>query len=172
MHCPQCGQPFSSEVRFCKSCGLSLESTIKLFSPGDSSPSQIEKWFERLRRSRGRRGVYRGMILIAVGIGLLAVTDGRDNIYSLILLGAGFLRIFYAMFFQEVVSTKAQRRAREDHIGPASPPKLQSANRTNALPSSQFVPAPNIGAAADTNEFVAVPSVTENTTSLLNESDS
>jgi len=112
------------------------------------------------------------MIIIAIGIGILAFTGGRDNIYALIALIAGLMRIVYAMFFQEVVSTKAQKKAREDHTGPvSSPSKLPNANQTNALPPVQFFPAPNLGVTANTNELATVPSVTENTTNLLKEPD-
>ncbi len=60
MHCPQCGQQFSDEVRFCKSCGFSLDRIRELLAPKDIFPT-LEKETHKARRSRSRKGLYRGV---------------------------------------------------------------------------------------------------------------
>jgi hypothetical protein len=59
MHCPQCGQQCSVEVRFCKSCGFSLDGIRELLAPTDISPT-FEKETHKVRQSRSRKGLYRG----------------------------------------------------------------------------------------------------------------
>ena len=106
------------------------------------------------------------MIIIATGIALLAATGGRDNVYSLVILIIGLLRILYAMAFQEVISTKAEysgTMADDLKLKPAAAVGLPPAQTT---PVGEYFPAQ-----IKTAEFAEFPSVTEDTTNLLNSVD-
>lgn len=165
MHCPQCGQPFSDEVSFCKSCGLSLEGTKELFAPSGNS-TLAKDWIKKRRRSRGRRGVFRGMIVIAIGIGLLAYMGSGNSVFPLAVIVVGLLRIFFAMTLQEVISKKAERTLDDD-------PRFASREAAAGLPPAHSIPVSDYyPAQVNTAQMAPPPSVTENTTNLLNDPES
>ena len=92
MHCPQCGQQFSGEVRFCKSCGFSLDSIRELLATTDISPA-LEKETHKKRLSRSRMGLYRGVVILSIGIALLSFGVVRGNLLALTILIVGLLRL-------------------------------------------------------------------------------
>ena len=168
MHCPQCGQPFTNEVSFCKSCGLSLEGTKELFAPANRQHTAFKNWAKKRRRSRGRRGVYRGMVGVAIGIVFLLFLEGRNTEYPLVILTAGLLRIVFAMAFQEVISTKAESSvSTEDDLR-----VLPAQTAAGQLSSSHSVPVNDYyPVRMNTAEMAGFPSITEHTTNLLHLSD-
>jgi hypothetical protein len=178
MHCPQCGQPFTGEVSFCKGCGFSLEGTKELFAPADKQRTAFKDWIKKRRRSRGRRGVYRGTIVIAIGIALLAFMGTRDGVYPLVILIAGLLRILFAMAFQEVISTKAEYSGRVDDDLRITPAPSVAAGilggdasvneRASLYDNIGTLPDGRVSARYGTGEVAERPSVTEHTTNLLN----
>ena len=166
MHCPQCGQQFSVEVRFCKSCGFSLHRVRELLDPAATSPTH-EKETHKTRRSRSRMGLYRGVIILSIGIILLSLGSFKGNLLPLAILIFGLMRIVYALIFQDDTRKKKQEHSLRDIAN-----QLGSANLSNALPSSQTVPVSVFRTRRiDTAEMVHPPSVTEHTTKLLDESD-
>ena len=172
MHCPQCGQQFSGEVRFCKSCGFSLNSIRELLAPTDSSP-KLEKETHKKRLSRSRMGMYRGVIILSMGIVLLSFSDFKNKLFplELVILICGLMRIVYAMIVQE----DRQRKKKQVHLPPDIAPittnHLGAATLNTALPIPQTVPVSVFRARRmDTAEMVHSPSVTEHTTKLLDES--
>lgn len=165
MHCPQCGQQFSDEVRFCKSCGFSLDCIRELLAP-DISPT-LEKVTHKERRSRSRWGLYRGVIILSMGIVLLSSSGFKSNLLPLVILSCGLMRILYAMIFQE----DTQRKKKQEHPLRNIANQLGAATLSTALPPSQTVPVSVLRARRmDTAEMVHSPSVTEHTTKLLDES--
>ena len=166
MHCPQCGQQFSYEVRFCKSCGFALDGIKELLAPTNIS-STLEKETRKARRSRSRNGLYRGAIILSMGIVLLSYSGFKSNLFPLVILICGLMRIIYAMFFQR----DTQRKKKQGHWLPDIASQLGSHTLSTALPPPQTVPVPVLGTRRmDTAEMVHSPSVTEHTTKLLDES--
>jgi len=166
MHCPQCGQQFSDEVRFCKSCGFSLDCIRELLAPKDISTT-LEKGTHEVRRSRSRMGLYRGIIILSMGIVFLSFSGFKSNFFPLVILICGLMRIVYAMFFQE----STHRKKKQEHSLRNVARQLGAATLGTALPPSQTVPVSVLRARRmDTAQMVHSPSVTEHTTKLLDES--
>ena len=66
MHCPQCGQEqISPEMRFCKSCGFSLDGVKELLA-GNVSPTLGQNG--RKLQSPRRKGVRHGVILLFISL--------------------------------------------------------------------------------------------------------
>ncbi|SRR5579885_734334 len=170
MHCPQCGQQFSNDVRFCKSCGFSLDGIRELLVPTDISPT-LEKDVHKPRLSRSRKGLYRGVIIISIGIVLLSVSGVKSNIYPLIALICGVLRILYAMIFQEDTPRKKKPDYPPPYVAPVAATQLDTVTLGATLPPPRSVPVAAFNARlVNTAEMANRPSVTEHTTKLLNES--
>ena len=166
MHCPQCGQQFSVEVRFCKSCGFSLEPVRELLDPTATSPT-LDQGTHKAYRSRSRMGLYRGVIILSMGIILLSLGAVKGNLLPITILVFGLLRILYALVFQD----EMQRKKKQERSLPDITNQLRAATVSTALPPSQSVPVSIVGARRmDTAEMLHSPSVTEHTTKLLDES--
>ena len=174
MHCPQCGQEqFSSEMRFCKSCGFSLDGVKHLLATAEASPAN-EKENHRPRESPRRKGVRQGVILLFISMVFMPlitlIGKPRGDFLPMIFLMAGLMRILYAVIFQQGAPRKKKQRALPD-VGPITTDQIGAAARGSALPPSQSVPVSVVSARGmDTSEMVSPPSVTEHTTKLLEES--
>jgi hypothetical protein len=170
MHCPQCGQQFFVGVRFCKSCGFALDGIRELLTPTDISPTS-EKETHKVRQSRSRKGLYRGVIILSIGIVALSLSGVKSNIYPLLILICGLMRILYAMIFQEDTQRKKKRDQSLPDIAPITNNQLGAATLSTALPLSQTVPVSLFSPPRmDTADMVNSPSVTEHTTKFLDES--
>ena len=174
MHCPQCGQEqISGEVRFCKTCGFSLDGVKELLATDGISPA-LERQSHKERQSPRRKGVRHGVILLFISMVFMPLITLIGKPYGeflpMVFLMAGLMRILYAVIFQE----GAPRKKKQDGSLPYAPStteQLGTAPRGSALPPAQGVPVDTFNTKrADTAEMVSPPSVTEHTTKLLNES--
>jgi hypothetical protein len=180
MHCPQCGQQqVSDEMRFCSRCGFPLGVVAELISKGGTLPDrEAESAAPKLgARQRGKR---LGLLLMLTGF-VLAIIGGiiHDSMSPLehsalgttlllfipaIICGvAGFVRFLYALLLENNVSGQASA----SQVAQSGSSELSAGNYA-ALPSSPGTPVSDLGARrGNTTEIVNVPSVTENTTKLL-----
>ena len=175
MHCPQCGQKqISPEMRFCKSCGFSLDGVKQLLAT-DGIPSTPDKESPKDRQSPRRKGVRQGVILLFISMVFMPFIDligkPQGNFLPMIFLMAGLMRILYAVIFQEGAPRNKQQARSLPNVGAVTTDQLGTETRGSALPPSHTVPAsvfsaPQMGTA----KIVSQPSVTEHTTKLLNES--
>jgi hypothetical protein len=94
----------------------------------------------------------------------LIVGDGGEEIILLGVIVAilGIMRLLYALIFQDGHPAAAPFAQM-----PAAAPQFNPAARHTALPPQQSAPAPVSFRARDTGELAGRPSVTENTTRLL-----
>ena len=174
MHCPQCGQEqFSSEMRFCKSCGFSLEGVKQLLATAGVSRAKEEE--NHKLQSPRRKGVRQGVILLFISIVFMPFIEligkPQGNFLPMIFLMAGLMRILYAVIFQEGAPRKKKRNSPLPYADPITTDQLGTSARRSALPPSQSVPVSAFSARRiDTAEMVSPPSVTEHTTKLLDES--
>jgi zinc-ribbon domain len=174
MHCPQCGQEqISGEMPFCKNCGFSLDGVRDLLATGNSSPT-LDKQSRKPRQSPRRQGVRQGVILLFISMVFMPlitlIGKGRGEFLPMIFLMAGLMRILYAVIFQEGAPRKKKQDNSLSYVAPITT-ELGTATRGRALPSSQSMPASVFSARRmDTAEMVSPPSVTEQTTKLLDES--
>ncbi len=179
MFCPQCGQQQpSEELRFCSRCGFPLHGVVQLLATGGQPLVPQMQGMPRQRSPR-YEGVKQGVSLFLIGmvlVPLVAVFSTlilrRPEMFvppvAIICFVGGLMRIIYALIFQEGAKSMAQYEP-PAYIPPAVPQQQQmsgGAARLGALPPQRTVPASG-WRRPDTAELVQPPSVTENTTKLL-----
>jgi len=174
MHCPQCGQKqISGEARFCKGCGLPLDGVRELLATGNISPT-LDKEGRQPRESPRRQGVRQGVMLLfmfIVSMPLYGLIGKPVLALPPLFLMAGFMRILYALIFQEGAPRKKKQDRSLPYVAPLTTDQPGTEGRGSALPPSHSIPVPVLSARPlDTAEMVSPPSVTEHTTKLLNES--
>ncbi|HZI85869.1 MAG TPA: zinc ribbon domain-containing protein [Pyrinomonadaceae bacterium] len=176
MYCPKCSQEqLSEEVRFCSRCGFSIGVVRELIASGNAvtvpGPDvQV--------RSCGQKAVRRGAwimlgcLAFTLFVGLMTAMD--DDFAVLILLPflgfvIGLLTVFYGAFWADKRALK--RAASKSQVVPMMPGQPGSPGRTPELPAARITPIESFtGQRGQTAEMTqSPPSVTENTTRLLDE---
>lgn len=185
MHCPQCGlQQVSNELRFCSRCGFPLAGVAELMANGGIIPQYQPPSETPARKvSPRKRGMQQGMLLIflaTVLTPLFAVLNAYLNfpeIFTTLAAIIGFIggamRVIYALLFEEgapkapvYVNAGLPQQGLPLYSQPV--PQALDANRARTLPPPQSTPTPvSNWRRPDTSELVRPPSVTENTTKLL-----
>ncbi len=167
MFCPKCGQQSSDEVRFCPRCGLQLAGLAAYVTADGHAPAAAPVQSAPVLTAR-RRGMRRGakiMFICAVLLPaavLLAAEEDAPGPLLLVLTGglAGLLWMVYSWLFNDNTVPVADRAARKR--------ELAAARERPALGAPQFTPAPLFNPQrTNTAEIYQPPSVTENTTKLL-----
>jgi hypothetical protein len=184
MHCPQCGQQqASTDMRFCSRCGFPLAGVAELLASGgvlNSSAGPQDKGV-----SPRRKGVQQGATMMLIGaviVPILGVLDSFQHgpsafdllvpLAAVICFAGGLMRILYAILFEQSAPTVRQD-APAYAPAPVMPAQLNAGGRVNALPPRQSVPVSDfMPRRTNTAELVPPPSVTENTTRLLDEEKS
>jgi hypothetical protein len=167
MFCPRCGQQqVTEEVRFCPRCGLSLASVPALLAGVEAAPPGGAP---RGGRSKKRKQIRRGaklMFLSAVlfpvffGIGIAADSPG-PLIVPVTVFFTGLAWMLYFVLFGEEEAHESAVGARVD---------LREGRNAQSLPPATFAPASGFGARpAHTADMAQPPSVTEQTTKLLDQ---
>ena len=180
MFCPQCGQQQASDVvRYCSRCGFLLDGVIYLLhnnglfpvAPGLTTPGEI---------SPRRRGVKQGGLMLLIGavlVPIVAVFASFTNAVFFEILAAlaaiicfmgGPLRMIYAGLFEEGAPRPAPMPL--NAYSPPAMPRPPTAARASLPPPSINQTAP-WRARPNTAELASPPSVTENTTRLLDKDE-
>jgi hypothetical protein len=182
MYCPQCGQQqASSEMRFCSRCGFPLGGVTELLASGGVLQSMGGEELREQALSPRRRGVKRGVVMMLVGavvvpvLGILnsyqdqtTMLDVLVAISAIIFFAGGLMRILYALLFE--ASTPTVKLNAPADIPSATPAQLDARMRVAALPPAQTIPASSFAPRRmNTAELRQPPSVTENTTRVLDE---
>ncbi|HEX8720188.1 MAG TPA: zinc ribbon domain-containing protein [Pyrinomonadaceae bacterium] len=169
MFCPKCGQQSSDEVRFCPRCGLPLDGLAAYVATNGQAPAGAPVPRAPVMTAR-RRGMRRGAKVMFVccvllpAAALLAFEGDAPGPLLLVLTGglAGLLWLVYSWLFGDNVLPVGKGAGRRDLR------ELGAAGDRPALGAPQFVPAPLFNQQrANTAEIYQPPSVTENTTRLL-----
>jgi len=184
MFCPQCGQQqVSGAVRFCSRCGFPLDGVIHLLANGGMLP--IYRAPEEAKQmSPRKRGVRQGGVLMLSGavlvpiLGVLSSFAQTSTFLEILVAFAaiicfvgGPLRMFYAAVFEEGAPKPFAPGGT-----PYSPAQMPGAHFGSPLHNSAL-PPPSVQSAAGwrprpiTAELVSPPSVTENTTRLLDKEE-
>lgn len=184
MHCPQCGQQqVSGELRFCSRCGFPLAGVNELLSTGGSLPI-VEAATGKKRHSPRYDGVRHGVIMFFLGavivplLGILNSFQPSDATFldllvpitAVLFFVGGFVRILYALIFEEGTPTAHVQNTSLPYVPPVASSQLGAGARGNALPPAQSIPVSSWRQPHNTAEIVRPPSVTENTTRLLKDS--
>jgi len=179
MFCPQCGQQQATGViRFCSRCGFPLDGVIQLLSAGGMIPVYRNP-DEPVPVSARRKGVKQGGLLILLGAVLVpllgVIAEFSHATFPQILMAfaaiicfiGGPLRMFYAAVFEEGAPKPVPM-----YGPPVGQPQFGPPMQHRAL-----VPPPPVRTPSgwrsrpNTAELVNPPSVTENTTRLLEKED-
>ena len=166
MFCPKCGQQSSDEVRFCPRCGLQLAGLGAYMAANDPLANRpdparaAEMTAKRLGTRRGAKLMFFSVILFPIFFGLCFLVDNPVPLFvPLTMFLAGLVVLVYARLFSDELIPVRQRASNRDlGAGPDRP----------ALGAPQFTPAPLFNPQrANTAEIYQPPSITENTTKLL-----
>jgi len=181
MFCPQCGQQqVTGVVRFCSRCGFPLDGVLQLLNHGGLVPVYRDP-DEPVAVSARRKGVKQGGLLLLLGavivpiLGMLASFSNAAFLEILTALAAiicfigGPLRMLYAGVFEE----GAPRPFRP--YGPPTPMPVHPQQFGPPVQRPALTPPPARAQGGwrrpNTAELANPPSVTENTTRLLDKED-
>ena len=177
MFCPQCGQQqVTGDVRFCSRCGFPLNIVAELLANGGTLAPR-EEASRAGKLTPRQKGIRQGAMLMLSAM-LLVPLVAMISVFLrigpfLIPLTAiacfmgGLMRIFYALLLEES-TIESKPEALPSYVPPVMPAQIGRA-REATLPPPQSTPAPSfIPRRYDTGEL-APPSVTENTTRLLDD---
>jgi predicted nucleic acid-binding Zn ribbon protein len=142
MFCPKCGQEQASEsVRFCSRCGFRLNTAE-----------------ETLAKHLIKMAMYLVLALCAI----IGWGSGYGEVRLIITLIAAIT--FYLLFSRDL--KHIFHKLFSQKIGPLE--QVAPASQESALPPAQSMPVPTLGShRVNTAEMVQPPSVTEQTTTLL-----
>ena len=166
MFCPKCGQQSLDEVRFCPRCGLQLDELAAYVAAKEQNPGGAPVPRAPVMTAR-RRGMRRGAKLMFIcgvllpAVLLLAMEDDAPGPLLLVCTTflAGLAWFVYSWLFNDNVVPVGKDARRKD---------LGAAGDRPALGAPQFIPAPLFNQQrGNTAEIYQPPSVTENTTKLL-----
>ena len=179
MYCPQCGQQQVSDVtRFCSRCGFLLEGVAVVLAAGGQVPMRyIQPGSTKLSpRSKGiRQGamLMLSTILVVPIVSIISVfIIGHPEIVvpitAITLFVGGLLRILYALLMEESYPSTDV-----NHVGyaPTGMSHLDASVRNAALPPASANAVPSWRPRPNTAEIYQPPSITENTTRLLDKDD-
>src|SRR5690349_10022184 len=180
MYCPQCGQQqVSGAVRFCSRCGFPLDGVIQLLASGGMMPVYRAS-DEPMVISPRRKGVKQGAILLlsgAVIVPILGVIASFSPSYFPQLLAAlaaiicfvgGPFRMLYAALFEEGAPKRVPMYG---PVPPMAQPQFAPPRQNTALPPPPVHTPSSWRGRPTTAELADRPSVTENTTRLLDKED-
>jgi len=184
MYCPQCGQQQASGVvRFCSRCGFPLDGVIQLLGNGGMLPVYRAP-DEAPQISARKRGVKQGGILLLSGavvvpiLGVLSSFASSSTFLEILVAFAaiicfigGPLRMLYAAVFEEGAPNRMAHGVRPYIPAPVSTPHFAPMGQPSALPPHSVQPPVGWRSRPITAELANPPSVTENTTRLLDKED-
>ena len=182
MFCPQCGQQqVTGHIRFCSRCGFPMDGVIQLLGNGGMVPAYVASPDEPVKISPRKRGVKQGGLLFLSGIllvpilGLFASFSMSSfpqmlaGLAAIICFIGGPVRMLYAALFEEGAPNPMRHYPQPVPMHVA-PPQFGPHGQAPALPPQPARP-PSWRTRPNTAELVNPPSVTENTTRLLDKED-
>ena len=169
MYCPNCGQQqVSEEMRFCSRCGLALTGLAEWLAGGALPVKRRdEKQVDPL--SPRRRGIRRaaklmffsGVLFPVFLIFSIAAEEGGPMVVPFGLFFIALVMMLYARLFSDKNAPASIQAAQTAALAGASSTRV-------SLPAASSTPIPATERQrVRTNELAQPPSVTENTTRLL-----
>ncbi len=178
MYCPQCGQQQVSDItRFCSRCGFPLDGAATILATGGALPTSYPPGYHQM--SPRSKGIRQGALLMLstllivplvaiIAVGLLDLHGAIVGITAVTCFLGGLLRIFYALLMEDAVAPMNTPAAGyPDHAEPQFARRAQNPS----LPPASVNPAASWRPRPNTSELYQPPSVTENTTRLLDKEE-
>lgn len=179
MYCPKCNQQQASEeMRFCSRCGFPLAGVALLLEHNGMIPEVPREPVQRLYPSRKKIIIESAIFtLVAWSIGLFTIfwfdfggpleTVAKIAALLFSILGLlGLIRFLYGFLFAKDVIEQPARNALSKGVSEGA---ILEAPSRFALPPQQSLPASDYPRRVHTKEMLPQPSVTENTTRLIDE---
>ena len=179
MYCPQCGQQqISDQVRFCSRCGFLLEIVAAVLAAGGMAPRYFQPGAQPL--SPRSKGVRQGAMMMLstflvvpiMAIILVGILNGPGEFVALAAVTCfvgGLLRMLYALMMESAYAEPDTNQV--SAYAPPSSPQFEHSARNIGLPPGQANATSGWRPRPNTSELVRPPSVTENTTRLLDKDD-
>ena len=168
MYCPNCGQQqISEEMRFCSRCGLALSGLAEWLASGRLPTKRVDEG-QVAAPSPRRKGIRRAAkimffsavlfpIFLAISIG---IGEGGPMAIPFFVFFVGLVLMLYARLFSNKTAPVTNHIAQTSVLDPST--------ARGSLPPAANIPMPDFGRQqVRTNELAQPPSVTENTTRLL-----
>lgn len=180
MYCPQCGQQQVSDVtRFCSRCGFLLEGVSAVLAAGGQVPMRfVQPGNTKLSpRSKGVRQGALMMLSTLLLVPLMAIITVNFDIApelfvpatAILFFVGGLLRILYALMMEDAYPKAEVNQAAG--YAPTGLNQLDASARNVALPPAPANAAAGWRPRTNTAEIYQPPSITENTTRLLDKDD-
>jgi hypothetical protein len=124
---------------YCSSCGFTLRGVQQLLLTGGETSAESEANVSAVRRLLKRRGIRQGFVLLMLGafiVPLLAITyvpDGVIEAASIIFFVGGFLRLLYALLFQESEQPRRAQNLNARHPSPTRPPRCPTVLKSQSF---------------------------------------
>jgi hypothetical protein len=178
MFCPQCGQQqVSDEMRFCSRCGFALGVVTELIAHDGVLDSQGA---ENRYSSRRQKAMRKSLVLFVTSFLLTIVLLGFTKVGAPLEVFAMIAALFSGIIcffgvFQFLAAYLKDDDAPDEKLTASSqgttakPGQLNAAASRAALPHAQGTPVADLRPTPQTAEMVRPPSVTENTTRLLDD---
>src|SRR5215208_4508373 len=166
MFCPKCGQQSLDEVRFCPRCGLQLAGLPAYVAGNEYAPARpepapaAEMTAKRVGTRRGAKLMFFSVVLFPLFFGFCFIVDNPAPLFvPFMVFLTGLVVLVYARLFGDELIKLPRRTSNRD---------LSAAGDRPALGAPTFNPAPLFNQQrANTAEIYQPPSITENTTKLL-----
>ena len=169
MYCPNCGQQQISEMRFCSRCGLALSGLAEWLSGGSlpvlrreevQTPAAMSPRRKNMRRA-GKLMFFSAALFPVFLLFSAAIDEPGPILVPFMLFFVSLAMMLYARIFSDPTATEV------NHIAAPQTAALRSAPARASLPPGGHMPMPTRH--VRTNELAQPPSVTENTTRLLDD---
>ena len=172
MYCPKCSQEqISGEMRFCSRCGFSLIAVRELVASGNAE-SQSPQGPCSQRGARRAAWIFLASLTLGLFVGFLTAIDDDFAVFLLLpflLFISGIAMLFYSVFIADKRAARKKAAALQTYAA-SSTGQLGTASRAPELYPPRMTPIESFTARRpETAEMVRPPSVTENTTRLLDE---
>ncbi len=168
MYCPNCGQQqISDEMRFCSRCGLAFSGLAEWLA-GGRLPVRKDEPQDPAALSPRRKGIRRaaklmffsGVLFPVFLMFSLIADEGGFMVFPFLLFFISLALMLYARLFSDKNAPAIDQTAQTSAFG--------STAARGSLPPGATIPMPGGGRQhVRTNELAQPPSVTENTTRLL-----
>jgi hypothetical protein len=182
MYCPQCGQQqVSDAIRYCSRCGFLLDGVVAVLASGGAIPTRYlqpgkQKPSPRSKGIRQGAMLMLSTLLVVPIVAILSVNLLWETSRILVPLAAllcfvgGLLRILYAVLMEDAVPEMEVDQLAA--YAPSATPQFERPARSAALPPASAKATTSWRPRANTGEiYQPPPSITENTTRLLEKDD-
>src|SRR5688572_14812598 len=180
MYCPQCGQQqVSDATRFCSRCGFLLEGVAVVLAAGGQVPMRyVQPGSTKLSpRSKGiRQGALMMLstlllvpLVAIITVNFLEPLEFLIGVTAIVCFVGGLLRMLYALLMEDAYPVIEVNQGAG--YGATGIPQVPTPARHVALPPATANPAAGWRPRPNAAEIYQPPSITENTTRLLDKED-